>query len=496
MNRDQFENRHRQANIQQSEIERKWRAYQEEQLMEQMRMFEAARAAAESAASAAAAAGGGGFFPLCANPSLLAGVINWQTWAPGGEGPEFQDYENFDSWTTASFPAITDVTRLVLNTGSGANAHVHSDLPYSDFTIDLYDASTSSWVTVWSNRLENPNYPNSSSGDYFFNVDVTFPVIKEVTALRLTSNPGSDQSYHDWDNAANFELYQCESAPLALQLVWSDITSTPVADPTNVDDWNSLFQPARPEGDPLYFLEVSVSGNIVNLIPSGTVQFSENLFSPGKVGNTNLLEIIDNANCVTSVGSQSLANCFKLTKAILPACTSIGFAAFISCPLTEVNFSSVESVDELGLSYLSILTTLSMPSLNIAGQYAFAASRFTSFTSTSVTEIGNFAFQGCDRLTSVDLSAAIIIGNQVFENCIFLTSILIPSCTSLGDTTSNNGVFNGIGVSEKNNINMTIDPSRLTCNSGQPDGDIVALIMGIDPAILTVNGTPIPNTWS
>ena len=62
MNRDQYFDRHRNLNIEREILERKWRAYQEEQqLMEQMRIFEAARAA--SSASAAAAGAGGGYLP-------------------------------------------------------------------------------------------------------------------------------------------------------------------------------------------------------------------------------------------------------------------------------------------------------------------------------------------------------------------------------------------------------------------------------------------------
>lgn len=59
MNRDQYFNRYRNLNLERELMERKWRAFQEEQeLMEQMRIFEAARAASSAAAVASGAGGG------------------------------------------------------------------------------------------------------------------------------------------------------------------------------------------------------------------------------------------------------------------------------------------------------------------------------------------------------------------------------------------------------------------------------------------------------
>jgi hypothetical protein len=148
-------------------------------------------------------------------PNILVGSVDWLDVAPGGGSgtdPEDFDYGDFDNWTTAEFfisPSLTDIRRLVLSSGA-ANAHVHEDLPYSNLTIDLYDASASSWVTVWSYTLPNPNYPEDGSGDYLLNgIDVVFPAIGEVTRIRLTSDPGSDQTYHDWDqDSSNFNFYR------------------------------------------------------------------------------------------------------------------------------------------------------------------------------------------------------------------------------------------------------------------------------------------------
>lgn len=470
LNKHQFTNHFN--GLSEDEIERRWKIHQweEEQMMRMM--FEQAKATqAAQAAVASGAAGGGGF----SSSELLVEAISWGIWAPGGSGDN--DYDNFNTWTTESFPAVANVSRLVLFTGAGANAHVHSDYPYSDLTIELYDNSSETWVQVWSYRIENPNYPEDDSPDYFFDVDVAFPTISQVTSIRLTSNPGSDQTYHDW-SGATFDLYQSGTAPSSLQLVWSSIDNTPVADPTNVNDWNDHF------GDP-YFTTVSVIGNIVNLTPGGTVTFTDNVFSPDKDGNQYLIEVIDNANCVTAVNYQALANCYNLTKAIFPACETIGFAAFEnSNNLSTVDFSAVEEIDVLGLGDLHSIASLNLPALTTAGNYAFSYNYgMTSFSAPNLTTTGVYCFSDCYRLPTISLPSVVSVGNNAFSDCSSLTSISLPVCTSLGTTVSNNNVFSGISG---NTIALTVPAALMTCNAGDPDGDIQYL-----QANNTVTGLPV-----
>lgn len=249
-----------------------------------------------------------------------------------------------------------------------------------------------------------------------------------------------------------------------LKLVWDDILNVPVMDPNSVSDWNDFFVGS-------YFSNVIVSGNTVTLIPNGTLGIVANLFSPGKSGNQNLIEIIDEVNCVTSVGDQAFANSHGLITAILPASTYLGFAAFEYCQnLATVDFTSVQQLDELALGDLYSLGTLNLPALVTAGQYAF-------YYSTG--------------LVSISAPNLVSIGDWGFSYCYNLINLSIPSCTSLGTSTANNNVFNSIGSIVKNNFTLTIDPSRLTCDGGNPDGDILTLSNEITPAILTVNGTPV-----
>ena len=116
--------------------------------------------------------------------------INWSTYS--GES----DFDTYD----IGFPPILNVSRLTTGKCGIATAHVHEEYESSDLTIDLYDNSIEDWVTVWSYTLYNQNYDANDSADLYFpgNIDVTFENITSVGGIRVTSDPGSDQTYHDW----------------------------------------------------------------------------------------------------------------------------------------------------------------------------------------------------------------------------------------------------------------------------------------------------------
>ena len=116
--------------------------------------------------------------------------INWSTYS--GES----DFDTYD----IQIPTISNVTRLTISNCGNATAHVHDDYESSDLSIDLYDDSIDNWVTVWSYTLHNPNYDLESGPDLYFpgNIDVTFANITSVSGIRVYSDPGQGQTYHDW----------------------------------------------------------------------------------------------------------------------------------------------------------------------------------------------------------------------------------------------------------------------------------------------------------
>ena len=117
--------------------------------------------------------------------------INWVL--EGGE-------TNFDFYNIG-FPYILNVTRLTTSKCGIATAHVHQEYESSDLKIQLFDDSISDWVTVWSYTLYNQNYNSGDSPDLYFpgNIDVTFANITSVSGIRVTSDPASGDSFHDWE---------------------------------------------------------------------------------------------------------------------------------------------------------------------------------------------------------------------------------------------------------------------------------------------------------
>mgnify|MGYP003325949515 CR=1 FL=1 len=97
----------------------------------------------------------------------------------------------------------------------------------------------------------------------------------------------------------------------------------------------------------------------------------------------------------------------------------------------------------------------------------------TSLTSVSLFGLinaGNYCFYNCTSLTSISLPACInILYDLSFSSCTALTSISLPVCIALGSSVLNNNLF--LGITGKT-ISLTIPASRMTCNGGNPDGDI------------------------
>jgi len=238
-------------------------------------------------------------------------------------------------------------------------------------------------------------------------------------------------------------------------LTWDNILNVPVADTTDVNQWNTFFN--LPTNGSV-FIAVNVVGNIVKLTGGGSITISDFLFQD----NNNLIDVSDNSGCVITIGNSSFQRCHFLTHAKFINLTNIGDAGF----------------DSTGL------ITIEMPLLTSIGNAAFdACSSLLTTNFSSLTFVDANGFVACTMLPSIDLSNVTSIGDRGLKQCYALTNINLSSCLTLGSTTGDDMVFNLI---TGNTITLTVPLALMSCNLGSPDGDIQYLQANNIVTIITV----------
>ncbi len=210
-------------------------------------------------------------------------------------------------------------------------------------------------------------------------------------------------------------------------------------DPTNVANWNTEFDLPN-LGTP--FTSVSIVGDIAYLYGGANIDLRYNPFGD----QHNIKSVIDNAGCIVSTQANSFEYLYENQVINLPNCTYVASQTFFGGNNFDVQ--------------------ISLP---------------------SVITFENEVFKDSITLTTFNYPTATTIGANCFEGCIAATTFDLSSCTDLGGSVGDNGVFLGI---IGNSINLTIPAALMTCNSGNPDGDIQYLLNNNYVTLNVIGATP------
>jgi hypothetical protein len=233
-----------------------------------------------------------------------------------------------------------------------------------------------------------------------------------------------------------------------LSLTFDDIANANilVGDASVVSNWNNLFN-LPTNGNP--FTGVTINGNIVqlnggsNITMLGTFDSNQNLLKFNDYGS--IVKMGDNSFCQTPNISE----------------------------ITSTSCLELEYFEDIGaLEGCTGLSTLYLPSLEV-------------LVTGAIQSCSSLQFLYFPNLLEIQVSGS---GGSMSGP---ISVLYTPKLQNLGATVGDDGVFNGFGGSS---TVFTVNSEIMTCNSGNPDGDIDNLISNYSPTIVVQS--PDPNAFN
>ena len=230
----------------------------------------------------------------------------------------------------------------------------------------------------------------------------------------------------------------------ALELTFDDIANVPVADVSNVSDWNTFF--GLPSGNA--FTGVQIARNTVKLFGGSGITVIPYLSDNTMIAN-HLVSVDDYAECITALANFAFHQC-----AVLESFTARGLIT-----------AAIGSL--LGNS---VAVNYNLPFLQSAAAMVFASNPLmTEFYLESLQSISDGMCQDCTAARLFYFPNVQNIGTYAFNRCISANQFYLPSLQSI------TGSYVWYGITGQS-ILLTVPHAMMVINSGNPHYEIQSLM--------------------
>jgi hypothetical protein len=147
-----------------------------------------------------------------------------------------------------------------------------------------------------------------------------------------------------------------------------------------------------------------------------------------------------------------------------------------STSLLEVNDTAgiIVAVNDYAFANIKVLTSVNLAGVLTMGSAFYYATAMTNFNAPKLTSAGLYCFDNCISMTSFNLPELTNCGDMCFYGNSLCADYYLPKLTTSGTTTGSNSTFYSPDFS--GSYHFTIPASLMTCNGGNPDGDLIDII--------------------